>query len=204
MSSIMFSPAMMAKVLIGEKIETRRVVVPQPGDVLVAKTRKEMLRTCRYGQPGSVLWIRERARVVDISYCEGPSGIRVNAVRVRYESDGRRSGWIAYPERLKWHPVEGKCLPYGGHREASRHSIILESVRLERLSNITSYGIVREGVAGGRGCFERWDKLWDSINYRRGYGCRVNPWVFVLKFSLATPRAHRTALKALDPPTHRI
>lgn len=197
----MFSPAMMAKALAGEKTETRRVVIPQPGSILVAKTRKEMLRACRYGVPGSVLWIRERARVLDISYCEGPGGIRVNAVRLRYESDGKRSGWVAYPARLKWEPVEGRCLPYGGHREASRASIVLERVTLERLYNITSYGIRREGVAGGQGCFDRWEKLWDSINLGRGYGYKTNPWVWALRFRLASPQAHRAALAALDSPT---
>lgn len=200
----MFSPAMMAKALAGEKTETRRVVIPQPGDILVAKTRKEMLRTCRYGQPGSLLWIRERARVVVINTEQGPGGIRVNAVRLRYESDGKRSGWVAYPARLKWHPIEGRCLPYGGHREASRASIVLERVTIERLSNITTYGIRREGVTGGRGCFERWDKLWDSINRKRGYGCKVNPWVWVLRFRLASPRAHRAALRALCTRTYRM
>lgn len=198
MASIMFSPAMMAKALTGKKTETRRVVIPQPGNLVVAKARREMLRSCPYGSAGAVLWIRERARVLAINTDQGKSGVRVNAIKVRYEADGRRSGWIAFPARLKWWPVEGHCLPYGGHREASRTSIVIERVTLERLGNITSYGVKREGVAGGKGWLDRWQELWDSINLRRGYGYGTDPWVFVLRFRLASYEAHRAALAALD------
>lgn len=198
MASIMFLPTMMAKILAGEKTETRRVVTPQPGSVVDAKARKKLFLSSPYGSVGAVLWIRERARVMAVNTDQGEGGVRVNAIKVRYEADGKRSGWLAYPARLKWWPVEGRCLPYGGHREASRASIVIERVTLERLGNITSYGVKREGLAGGKGWRERWQKLWDSINLRRGYGYEMDPWVWGLRFRLASHKAHRAALLALD------
>ena len=33
-------------------------------------------------------------------------------------------------------------------------------------------------------CFEAFEKLWDSLNAKRGYGWDVNPWVWVLSFNL--------------------
>ena len=195
MASIMFSPAMMPLVLSGAKIETRRVVVPQPDTYIPAKVRKELLDSCRYAT-GSVLWIRERMRVVAIDAALG----HVNAIKVRYEADGKTTGWIEYPARLHWWPEKGKCLPYGGHREASRASIVLERVGLERLGNITTHGIKREGIEAGKELTSRFIKLWNAINLRRGYGWGISPWVFVLRFHLASPEAHKAALAALAAP----
>lgn len=138
---------------------------------------------CPYGKPGDLLWVRERMRVIG----RGPATGRPDTVRVRYEADGAESGLLPYPERLRGDPQIGKCLAYGGYREASRILLRVTDVRVERVQDITADGIVREGLdpcpgSETEGSFTEWIHLWDSINAKRGYGWASNPWVWVIGF----------------------
>lgn len=87
--------------------------------------------------PGQRLWVRERMRVVETF---GKKRI----VKVRYEADGE-TATVGYPRRLA-PPKLGRCLAYGGHREASR--ILLEPLlgRLEFLHAITEEDAKAEGA----------------------------------------------------------
>lgn len=140
-----------------------------------------------YGQPGDLLAIRETMRVIDIIN----HGSRVAAIRVRYEADGAESDWIEWPERLQGLPEIGKCLPYGGYREAWRITGVLADVRVERVQDINDFDAQAEGVEwdedkdGRRRCVfprDMFQELWDRINAARGYGWDANPWVWVLSY----------------------
>lgn len=130
---ILFSEAMVRAVL-------RRVA----GDDGTPKTQTRRVNTggrCRYGESGDRLWVRERMRVIDLSPPTHPA-----SVRVRYEADGAESALLPYPARLKGEPAIGKCLPYGGYREASRIVLGVASIRSEPLHAITPADILAEGV----------------------------------------------------------
>lgn len=95
-----------------------------------------------YGKPGDLLWVRERMRVID----RVPLSTRADMIQVKYEADGTESGLLTYPERLEGDPVIGKCLPYGGYREASRINFENTGVRVERLQDIDRAGAIGEGL----------------------------------------------------------
>jgi hypothetical protein len=94
--------------------------------------------SCPFGFPVSRLWVRETARVVEVS----ASRLRV---RVVYEADGTESGWLPYPERLK-RPKVGNCIANGVHREGSRLTLEVTEVRVQRCSEITEGDALAEGV----------------------------------------------------------
>lgn len=220
---ILFSPAMVRAERAGLKNQTRRVIKPQPvgtpwyweGDEVdpqpgwfdgfeegwdprggAIRDVNRPLR-CPYGAPGTLLWVRERMRVVEL---------QGSAIRVRYEADGAESDWIAWPERLKGTPRVGHCLAYGGFREASRTLLTVRRVRVERVQDISEEDARAEGVTPfeGIGPDQRIDdtprtqgthphtvalaSLWDDLNHRRGYGWDANPWVWVVDFVRFEPK----------------
>jgi hypothetical protein len=66
-------------------------------------------------------------------------------------------------------------------RWASRITLRVTRVGVERLQSISEEDARAEGVEPYGHIFER---LWDSINAKRGYGWDVNPWVWVVSFEV--------------------
>jgi len=215
------------QILAGRKTATRRVIKPRnrwvARDLKQATERDEyhraggagdgsmlrgaiagLVQGCLHGQPGDLLWCRERQRVIE-TWVPGPDGM---GIRVRYEADGAESGWLPYPERLKGTPVVGKCLAYGGYRESSRLTLRVTDVRVERVQDISEEDARAEGVTGHDpepvdegGTIYAWPgrssapcprahfaHLWDSINGRRpGCSWADNPWTWAVSFERVTP-----------------
>lgn len=203
---ILFSPAMVRAEHAGRKSQTRRVIKPQPDDAegvmwrelpqrpgFFALCREELGRgapeaiapaiRCPYGTAGTLLWVRERMRVIEL---------RGGGIRVRYEADDAESDWIEWPERLRGTPRVGHCLPYGGFREASRSVLEVRRVRVERLHAITEKDAKAEGMperALPNDARDWFRGLWESINGKRA-GCSWadNPWVWVVDFDRFRPQ----------------
>jgi len=221
---ILFSAPMVRAILDGRKTMTRRVVkLTDSGRVKAVGSPRNWhiddpnaVLACPYGAPCDRLWVRERMRVIG----RGPITRRADMIRVRYEADGTESELLPYPERLQGDPIIGKCLTYGGYREASRIDLEVTGVRVERVQDISDKDIIAEGVYirinkdsivdgkghplirvtgdyppikylpkhNGKGWSEsellraEFAALWDSINAKRGYGWKVNPWVWVVEF----------------------
>jgi uncharacterized protein YhfF len=150
---------------------------------------------CKYGAAGERLWVRDRARIIQTNlYSKSPA-----TIRVRYEVDGTKSDWIVYPERLKNPlPQVGKCLSYGGYREASRITLEITNVRVERLNEISEEDAKAEGVPPiwledddnlippHDSYREGFAELWDKINGKK-HPWSSNPWVFVIEFRRLEP-----------------
>jgi len=135
-----------------------------------------------YGVEGDLLWVRETW-----NHDTGPDGEPSEFQQVRYRASGTYDG-------EKWRP--SIFMP----RWASRISLRVIGVRVERLQEITGGDIVAEGIwpdlsydpekrAPSEGRTVDADFLrgrfatgWDSINAKRGYGWDVNPWVWVIEF----------------------
>lgn len=197
---ILFSAPMVRAILAGHKTQTRRVVklprwfVPPatlgmvPGAILHETV-------CPYGQPGDRLWVRETWGQVSWTTIIGrPKPPRVETVyRAGPHSFDRDvpHGWTA---GNRWRS------PIHMPRWASRITLEVTGVRVERVAEITEADAQAEGVAHGNvagldvdidgdvwnGAYRRaFRRLWDSLNTKRGYGWGTNPWVWVMEFRRA-------------------
>jgi hypothetical protein len=236
---IIFSGALIPRLLDDSKTMTRRVVKPQPdpgwaftsiGQVCtasgkwvfptVATSVNQTSWLCPYGVPGDRLWVRETWRPVvwgaDHCYIEYRTGGHAR------EGDGRAclvpptatAAYEAYADRQMRAAIaagDGKpeyCpepwrpsihMP----RWASRITLELTDVRVERLQEISWRDVVAEGVdgaldahgrrvakavaqtendRGGASLYEMFRVLWNGLNAKRGFGWDTNPWVWVLEF----------------------
>jgi hypothetical protein len=141
--------------------------------------------TCPYGKPGDLLWVRETWGLYDTEPKDGPE----KAIIFYRASDGDN-----YELRYQlWRP--SIFMP----RWASRITLEITGVRVERLQDISEGDAISEGV---RHAFPSQDdnrppasydiaafaQLWDSINAKRGYSWSSNPWVWVIEFQRAEAR----------------
>ena len=174
---ILFSGAMIRKILSGEKTQTRRVVTPQPEGArcgivtsdgyglffagLMPESRSigEPVR-CRYGQAGDRLWVRE-------TWCIN-FGTRI--YRADYEHDSFEYGAKGWKPSIH--------MP----RRFSRITLELTQVRVERVQDISLDDMRAEGVQPDHEASLLWREalqqnfrtLWDSINAKRGYSWESN------------------------------
>jgi hypothetical protein len=148
--------------------------VPQMSDSeLLASYAK---RCAPHGKPGDIWYLREPLRRV---------ANRLDGACCVYE-DGEPclsvESW-----RWKLPALTSMSMP----AIAARTLRYLESVRAERLHDISEADAQAEGVAARRDIAD-WSyrfgfaDLWDSINHDRGYSWASNPWVFVYTFRHAT------------------
>lgn len=152
---ILFSAPMIRAILDGRKTQTRRAVKDDEGPQLGKSY-------CRYGRPGDRLWVRE-------TFCSDV--VRApHLPQIAYRAD--------YDEipALRWKP--SIHMP----RWASRISLEITDVRVERLQHISEEDAVAEGVGGNptiTPCFaaERFRTLWESINGIGSWDANLLVWV---------------------------
>ena len=148
---------------------------------------------CPYGQVGDRLWVRETWAVSRLYNNLAPRLIDKDAT-VLYFADGKeKSYWIGRTRPSIFMP-----------RWASRITLEITEVRVERLQEISDEDAIAEGIErhtdSGNNIFwfevasdyhgstqsvtaiEAFGKLWDSLNAKRGYSWESNPWVWVINF----------------------
>ena len=210
---ILFSAPMVRALLAGTKTQTRRVVKPQPDYICqdgtparstdTAKVRRGQMMTipCPYGQPGDRLWVRETW------YFEGTDMMRHGRTHstqdgvVRYLADGARrtinTRWEAVERWMTRKPQNrpGIHMP----RWASRITLEVTAVRVERLQDISEADAMSEGAPPSHPSIDRisreygypdfplswYAQLWDHINGPGSW--EANPWVWVVSFKRVTP-----------------
>lgn len=161
--------------------------------------------TAPYGVPGDSLWVREAWRVSEKHDATAPRDLPFErGMTIMYDAGGSRakndkgeyendSFWPNWPtDRPKW---AGKGRPsIHMPRAASRTTIEVTRVRVERLQDITEEDAEAEGVDFLRhvpdadetlSARDLYRILWDSINEARGHGWNTNPWVWVVEFPSA-------------------
>ena len=190
---ILFSASMVRAILDGRKTQTRRIVKPQPdivadGGLVVGVSTPEDQKygrlgkalPCPYGKPGERLWVRESWAWYGCEYI--PSDV---VYRADTESlPGEYGRWRPSIHMPRW---------------ASRITLEITEVRVERLHDISDDDIKAEGIfddpavvsgeregsiltlAGKRIAFE---DLWESINGPDSWD--ENPWVWVVGFRRVT------------------
>lgn len=160
------------------------------------------LDACPYGQPGDRLWVREKHRITAWN--------EIGRVRVEYAADGAEEWvdalmqdydeWVYHQCRI-WERrgaranVESGLMaaPPGGipwtpsihmPRWASRITLEVTSVRVERLHEISDDDARAEGAPGPFDSLFtprlRFERLWESINGPESWD--ANPWVWVVSF----------------------
>ncbi len=178
MKPIIFNTDMVRAILDGRKTQTRRVI---PRDVVTKNAIASIIRggelgftKCPYGQVGSKLWVRETwvptFQGLDCLYKADETG-KPSLFPV--------SGWKPSIHMPRW---------------ASRITLEITEVRVERLQEISEEDAIAEGIPpfapNGKvqsstiPC-KHFSTLWDSLNAKRGYGWETNPWVWVISFRRA-------------------
>lgn len=204
---IIFNAEMVKAILDGRKTQTRRAVTPQPinskvgmvnagycghpelwlvdGDVgsytcngLIAPEWR-----CPFGVIGDRLWVRE-------TFAQGLCTESTLAYKATHKPEDLEEGWF---EKIKWTP--SIHMP----RWASRITLEITGVRVERLNAISENDALSEGCVALDGCkwhtFEEakagtpmhdhtakdaFSALWQSIYGEESWSS--NPWVWVIEF----------------------
>jgi hypothetical protein len=194
---LLFSAPMVRAILEGRKTQTRRLIEPQPPEwidkfgytaftppghisgrgywkgVPGDEGPAEKFFRCPHGAAGDRLWVRETWRC-------GNTGVgKMDSVHYRADADES-------PAPGQWKP--SIFMP----RWASRITLEVTGVRVERLSDISEEDARAEGVElnpkamymGAATMAPRrfeFAKLWDSINGKRA-AWASNPWLWVIAF----------------------
>lgn len=219
---ILFKGEMVRALLDGRKTQTRRIVDPQPVVTAdEAKVLPEAWASgfidvrCPYGKPGDRLWVKETWRI-------GAWNEDGGEIAVDYLADNfSRREWLQVPEaddfekywlqccddcdkagvktdedgKYHWEPGQSPCrirpsifMP----RWASRITLEITNVRVERLQDISEADAIAEGmqaVTTARAlhgeslpppAFTQYADLWESINGPGSWD--ANPWVWVIEF----------------------
>ncbi len=186
---ILFSASMVRAILDGRKTQTRRIVKDTGlyaidekfhGEETANRERGNLATQCKYGQPGDWLWVKETFQAHPI-----------------YGYPVYRSDYMLENGRYGPNPVDAENWPWRPSifmpRRASRITLKITSVRVERLQDISDTDALAEGITGYEHGADQplpvmcYQTLWDSLNAKRGFGWNVNPWVWVLEFRRTIP-----------------
>ncbi|MFN3376338.1 MAG: hypothetical protein ACK40S_07290 [Burkholderiaceae bacterium] len=169
---------------------------------------------CPYGQRGDRLWVRETWRIGSwddgcgfwIDYCDGPRKERLECPDVDFAyrlieqtgedlrkcnfqpTNGTMYEWAPGQSPLRWRP--SIHMP----RWASRITLEVTGVRVERLQDISEADAIAEGcrpirpeivldglvTRTGRSAVDEYRQLWQSIHGPESWA--ANPWVWAIEF----------------------
>lgn len=197
---ILFSDEMVRAILSGQKTQTRRIVKNTQGYTFKgmgghiarfghADSILYVARHCPHGIPGDRLWVREsiRRKYLTDQVRDGATYLADLTPVMERNSRGEMARslvtWV-----WKRDVLSARFMP----RWASRITLEIANVRVERLQDITFDDAIAEGVfvdfdpPDGHGFRSEARRLyvgiWDRINANRGYGWDTNPWVWVIEF----------------------
>jgi len=218
---MLMSAPMVRALLAGTKTQTRRVVKPprnRPAFVLLdhgngwwpyqsddgeselCDDGMEHPYTCPYGKPGDRLWVREAFMHEPADYCwEASVSIPCRPASTVYRAD--------FPDSR---PGEGWKPSIHMPRCASRITLEVTAVRVERLQEISEADAIAEGITtiwpdgprddggpnhytvdvdpghlNGPTAATVYRMLWELINGEGSWD--ANPWVWVVEFKRVTP-----------------
>jgi hypothetical protein len=197
-----FSGPMVRAILDGRKTQTRRIIKHRENrwecsdDGVTGKAwpfwpcyvfgePEPIAMPCPYGKPGDRLWVRE---TFNSDWCD----------QVIFKADGGSAKDAGYTKEPKW--KRSIHMP----RWASRITLEITAVRVERLGDISEADAIAEGIEsrpiswlptaseyryyGWIYKHDQWslspmnsyESLWESINGPESWA--ANPWVWVIQF----------------------
>jgi hypothetical protein len=217
---MLMSAPMVRAILAGSKTQTRRIVKPRyPWEIeeledgspwpwypdYVTGGEWDGWVLCPYGQPGDRLWVRETFQPL---YADGwEDGYNSDGEAVNYKTGrGYAPRFIATDGSTEFIDPDGEVssrvwpsihMP----RWASRITLEIAGVRVERLQDISEADAIAEGVDGqfcakhaasspwkdrlAPAAVHAFAALWESINGPGSWN--ANPWVWVVSFGRIRP-----------------
>jgi len=200
---ILFTGPMVRAIIEGKKTQTRRVIKMQPpvGRYQLYRAGQGLVNWILIGDDGQFvnsadqpvfrkpyemndrLWVRETWR---------PESDMTESAAIYYKADGFRKLTPESKDKLLLKPNDRDGLWRPSifmPRWASRITLEITGVRVERVQEIGGEDAIREGVDRTNTsiygyAIQRYQKLWDSINKKRGYGWDLNPWVWAIEFKV--------------------
>lgn len=182
---IKFKDEMVRAILNGTKTMTRRVIKPQPSHIIInpVELAQGFVRDsgrnyapikCPYGVAGDHLWVKEAFELKNI-------GGKIPLYVLRYSADDTTSHFLS-PAQVNGMRA-GKHTPVDMPQWASRITLEVTSIKVERVQDISNADAVREGMIDDDNTTMRPDfrVLWNIINSKE-YSWEVNPWVWVVSF----------------------
>lgn len=156
----------------GKKTQTRRIIKPQPSNMDDKLRRSYVESDALWKYPvGSMLWVRETWA----PFPDDPPW------RAEYKADGEigEDGQHVPMWSKRWRP--SIHMP----RWASRLTLRITDVRVQRLQEITEEDAIAEGCEykPGMTCRNVFAALWDSINGKRATWSS-NPWVYAISYEI--------------------
>jgi hypothetical protein len=208
---VLFSGPMVRAILEGGKTQTRRVMKPQPyldhclddgneywifrevshpNRSAWPKDEVPYWKACPYGDAGDRLWVREGffdhgPLPADGLNYQTPLDARIEYRATSWDRDNPElagAGWKPSIHMPRW---------------ASRLTLEITEIRVERLQEISDEDACAEGVSfldhditshecrpvnGESAARFIWRHGWDTLNAKRGYSWDSNPWVWVISF----------------------
>lgn len=182
---ILFSTPMVQAILEGRKTMTRRIIKQIPNEVsrVYAFTDKgkhfwkegingvvEFGFRCPYGQPGDILWVREKWKLVAWNYDDGEMTVEyADGFRQECEIDDDKTRWLLdqveqlvfndYYQPVSDEPTDeeeemlkrtDKPQPFKPSihmpKEACRTFLKVTNIRVERLQDISDQDAIAEGI----------------------------------------------------------
>ncbi|MDP1620556.1 hypothetical protein [Sulfuriferula sp.] len=208
---ILFSAPMVRAIIEGRKTMTRRVVkLPKalaagnlsnaiadqmhgvtPGlHIPMPDGSTQRLRN-PWGWPEpSQLWVRETCRAEELP--SGLDGVRYAADGAFRETENTRDAAEAWIKLNYYRGGKGLTVPtIHMPRWASRITLEITGMRVERLNEISGADCIAEGIIEAEapqyafGLHEAYQDLWESINGPGSW--YVTPWVWVIEFAVVKP-----------------
>jgi len=183
---------MVRALLNGSKTQTRRVVKSRPDRILgkrcmllphelAGEVNKGEYGNCPYGQPGDHLWVRETHLNWWKKDPANPEGEGLFSHVAAYAADG----YELMPDE-RWIPSIHML------RQASRITLEITRVRIEKLHAINEVDAIAEGASWAacgspqEGSHKAgYAQLWEKINGPDSWA--ANPWVWVIEFKRVQP-----------------
>lgn len=183
---ILFNGEMVRAILDGRKTQTRRMVkfafpppnMPHPDMYLGVG--------CPLGQAGDRLWVRE-------TFVQGWDIEPVTDRLMQFDDDGnelpKKTWYRATDSDIYWSDNDGweTNTPWKPSihmpRSASRITLEITDVRIERLQSISEADAKAEGVEPAECClahYHGFSKLWQNVYGSESW--EANPWVWVIEF----------------------
>lgn len=194
---IIFSGAMVRALLAGIKTQTRRVVKFRRGDQIEERddgalwpwmydeeNDSDSWLRCPYGRAGDRLWVRETWAY----HVQAQAAPRDEDSPLVYAADGQQAHQMRLCDRWR--------SPIHMPRWASRITLEVAGVRVERLQDISTADALAEGVSVHKDHHNKprtsiyspvqaYRDLYESINGADSWD--FNPWVWVVEFKRTHP-----------------
>ena len=220
--SIIFGGEMVRALLEGRKTQTRRVIKPQPNideyglswssrlydnglgansfhtKSLSPSIMDAWANACSYGKPGDLLWVREafaEAYQMGKNYFTTMIPTSASSRDAMRTTIYKATAEVPPTAEIKW--KSSRFMP----RTASRITLEITNVRVERLQDISEEDAKAEGVPVddsacdhvrlrcadigclGPGYRSSFCELWEKINGKK-HPWASNPWVWVVEFNV--------------------